>query len=173
MLNVGKYTIQMVWDMYQTINSEKAIHFNPLVSGSYAAEQLGIMDKDLIFGAANVFIVCQRGLLDNNRYVYSISYCINIFLFVCLFVWLCCCVVVLLCCVVVLLCCCVVVVLLCCCCCVVVVVVVVPCLGPDASINKHRGYENPSTDTYQDLLHRLDILPISPYSMGWSQTIII
>ena len=68
MLNVGKYTIQMVWDMYQTINSEKAIHFNPLVSGSYAAEQLGIMDKDLIFGAANVFIVCQRGLLDNNRY---------------------------------------------------------------------------------------------------------
>ena len=107
MLNVGKYTIQMVWDMYQTINSEKAIHFNPLVSGSYAAEQLGIMDKDLIFGAANVFIVCQRGLLDNNRYFCSISYCINIFLFVCLFgclvVLLCCCVVVLLCCCVVLL----------------------------------------------------------------------
>ena len=106
MVNVGKYTSPMdgifvlkenrefgmkvlvknILDVKKTINSEKAIHFNPLVSGSYAAEQLGIMDKDL-GGASDRYlepptlIVCQRGLLDINSSM-SLSLSIYIYLFI-------------------------------------------------------------------------------------------
>ena len=100
------------------------------------------------------FIVCQRGLLDNNRYFYSISYCINIFLFVCLFVWLFGCLFV---CLVVWL---LLLLLLCCCCC------CCSMFGSRSASNfqASRLWGFSSTDTYQDLLlHRLDILPISPY----------